>query len=190
MSDRALDRETLPVEERAAFAVWQAMLDGLPHGAVRADGWTVPEIVAHIAAWHRFSADRLERLAAGELLDPPDADRFNAGARAEAAGRGGDELRAEAEDARRAFLAAIDALPPGRSRGVTGSARSSSRRTALAMTRSTSPTSPERAPPNRACVAGSATIPRDPPSGPARGGGAFAWPPATRSAASLMALVR
>ncbi len=86
------------------------MLEGLVPGVTRDDGWTVPEVVAHIAAWHRVSAGRLERLAAGELMEPPDADPFNAVAQARAAEGSREDLRGEAEAARRAVLAAVGRL--------------------------------------------------------------------------------
>ncbi len=68
------------------------------------------EVAAHIAGWRRFSAHRLERHAAGELLDPPEAAAFSAEAREGVAGRDDHELHAEAEDARGAFPAAVAAL--------------------------------------------------------------------------------
>ena len=111
MSNAIPTKNELLAAEREAFAAWQARLASVPPGPQRSHGWTVPEVVGHIAAWHNVSAYRLERLAAGELLDPPDATVFNDEVQEGVAGRREHAERAENEDARRAFLAAIEALP-------------------------------------------------------------------------------
>jgi hypothetical protein len=43
------------------------------------DEWSVKDLLAHLAAWHAKTTDRLETLRmTGELPDPPDVDTFNA----------------------------------------------------------------------------------------------------------------
>ena len=44
-----------------------------------AGDWSVKDLLAHVAAWHAKTTDRLEVFGAtGELPDPPDVDPFNA----------------------------------------------------------------------------------------------------------------
>ena len=67
--------------------------------------------MAHIAAWHRFAAERLSELAAGGGEKSVDADAINAGVQTQAAERSWQEIVAEAGAARTAFLWAVDAFP-------------------------------------------------------------------------------
>jgi hypothetical protein len=110
MADELIfERDRLLELERDAFARWSASIEGLPPDARRGDGWTLLEVVAHVAAWHRFAAMRLGALARDEVTEAPDADEFNARVRQETAGRAWDEVRAEAEAARAAYLVAVEA---------------------------------------------------------------------------------
>lgn len=111
MSDAVTDKATLLGMERKAFERWAMSLEGLAPETRRADGWTLLEVVAHVAAWHRLSADRLGRLARGERPGVPDIDAFNTRVRAEAEGKSWASVQTEAEAARRAFLAAVARLP-------------------------------------------------------------------------------
>ncbi len=113
MSDAVTDKATLLNMERKAFGRWSASLQGLAPETRRGDGWTLLEVVAHVAAWHRLSADRLGRLARGERSGVPDIDAFNARARAEAEGKSWAGVQTEAEAARRVFRAAVVRLPDG-----------------------------------------------------------------------------
>ncbi len=113
MGDTAPDRDkdVLLAVERQAFVRWSAAIAALSPDARRSDGWTLLEVVTHLGAWHRLAVIRLERLAAGELLVPPDVDAFNARVRTDARGRSWSEVQAEAVAAREAFLAAVGRLP-------------------------------------------------------------------------------
>lgn len=97
--------------EEEAFERWSAAVADLPPDKRRPDGWTLREVVAHFAAWHRAAAHRLERLGAGESLPPPAIDAFNGRVREEVRDRSWSDVEAEARAAREAFLATIAELP-------------------------------------------------------------------------------
>ncbi len=97
--------------EGEAFERWTASIAGVPGEAPRGDGWTLKHVVAHIAAWHRFAAERLAQLDRGEDRPPADPDAFNARVYEATEAQGWDEVRAEAEAARAAFLEAVGAAP-------------------------------------------------------------------------------
>lgn len=97
--------------ERDAFALWSAAIEDLRPEARRDDGWTLRDVVAHLAAWQRMAANRLEKLAIGEKVEPPDIDAFNAQVHAAAAGQSWAHVLAEASAARAAFREAVEQLP-------------------------------------------------------------------------------
>lgn len=96
--------------EREEHERWWQSVAHVPPDAMRSDGWTLTEVLAHIAAWHRFAVERLERLARDEVLDPVDADHFNARVKVGSTGRSWSEVRAEADAAHRAFVGAIETV--------------------------------------------------------------------------------
>jgi hypothetical protein len=106
-----VDTATLVRLEREAQARWQSAISGVSAEARRSDGWSLHEVVAHIAAWHRFAAERLSELAAGGGGKSVDADAINAGVQVQAAEQSWEEITAEAEAAHTAFLRAVDAFP-------------------------------------------------------------------------------
>jgi hypothetical protein len=99
--------------ECAAWSDWWAHIADIDPDAARPDGWTLKDVIAHIAAWQRYSADRLSALGRGEHDPGPPAteDDFNAGAREASLRRSWAEVRDEAERAHEAFVATIEALP-------------------------------------------------------------------------------
>ena len=107
-----LDRDELLAHEREAFARWTAAVDRLSPDARREDGWTLKEVVAHLAAWHRVAEERLARLAAGAVTGPPGIDAWNDRVRAAASRQTWAEVDAEAESARAALLARVEATAP------------------------------------------------------------------------------
>lgn len=113
MTDEAIttDRATLLAMEREAFERWTASIAGVPGDAPRGDGWTRKHVLAHIAAWHRFAAERLAQLGRGEDRPPAAAAAFNARVHEAAETQGWGDVRAEAEAARAAFLDAVEAVP-------------------------------------------------------------------------------
>ncbi|MCC6236893.1 MAG: class II aldolase/adducin family protein [Dehalococcoidia bacterium] len=106
-----LRRTALLALEQDLHARWQRVVAATAPDARRADGWTLHEVVAHVAAWQRYAIERLLAIAAGEGRRALDADAFNDRVRAEAAGRSWPDVQAEADDAHRAFLAAIASTP-------------------------------------------------------------------------------
>jgi hypothetical protein len=79
------------------------------------DEWSVADILAHVAGWHREMAPAFERIARGERPVPEDADYSNfdkwnarfAGSRAGTPG----EVVAELKASRDAFAAAAATVP-------------------------------------------------------------------------------
>ncbi len=107
------DRETLLEREHEALARWEAATAGITPEAVREDGWTFKDTVAHIGAWHRRTAARLRALDLGEPdLVPVEADEFNAQVIEEWRDRTWEEVIREAEEARAAFIDAIETVRP------------------------------------------------------------------------------
>jgi len=107
------DRETLLARERDALARWQAATTNVAPEAIREDGWTFKDAIAHIGAWQRRTAARLRALDLGEPdLVPVEADEFNAHVLEEWRDRPWDEVAREAEEARADFIEAIETVRP------------------------------------------------------------------------------
>ena len=106
-----IDKATLVRQEREAHTRWQSAISGISAEATRSDGWSLHDVVAHIAAWHRFAAERLSELAAGGGAKSVDADAINADVQTQAAEQSWEEIAAEAGAARVAFLRVVDAFP-------------------------------------------------------------------------------
>ena len=106
------DTTTILAREREGWADWLAQVEGVDPDATRSDGWSLKDVVAHIAAWQRYSAGRLAALGRGESDPGPPAaeDDFNARVREASRSRSWEEVRAEAERAHDAFLATIEAV--------------------------------------------------------------------------------
>ncbi len=117
MSKNALLREM-----EAGFAGLLSAVDGLSEEQMTRvwyGDWSVRDILAHIAGWHREEIAMLERLARGERPVPESADytdddawnaRFVAKWRAASAG----EVLAELKAIKEAYLAAAGRLPEER----------------------------------------------------------------------------
>lgn len=106
-----LRRSALLALELDLHARWQQLVAATPPDARRDDGWSLKDVVAHVAAWQRFAIERLDAISRGEARDPTDADAFNAGVQAESAALSWDAVRAEAAAAHEAFLAALARTP-------------------------------------------------------------------------------
>ena len=106
-----LRRAALLALEQDLHARWEVVVASTPPDATREDGWTLREVVAHVAAWHRYAAARLVSIAAGEGRAAMDADAFNERVREEARGRSWSDVQADAADAHRVFLDAIASTP-------------------------------------------------------------------------------
>ncbi len=106
-----LRRGALIALEQDLRARWERVVASTAPGATRADGWTLKDVVAHIAAWQRRAVARLEAIGAGAGREAIDADAFNERVRAESAGLDWQSVRAEADAADLAFRAALAAVP-------------------------------------------------------------------------------
>ena len=79
--------------------------------ATRHDGWSLKDVISHIAAWQRYSSGRLAAIGRGQPdPGPPVTDVFNEQAREEGRLRSWQDVRADAERVHEAFLATIEAL--------------------------------------------------------------------------------
>jgi hypothetical protein len=107
------DRETLLQHEHDALERWRVATAGVPPDAVREDGWTFKDTVAHIGAWQRRTAARLRALDLGEPdLPPVEADEFNARVLENWRDRPWEEVGREANEARADFIEAIETVRP------------------------------------------------------------------------------
>jgi len=78
------------------------------------DGWTVKDLLAHIAAWDRWELREMRHMASGEILDLTevrDTDAFNADVVAAWRDRTLAEVLAELQEARVTWVAWLQALP-------------------------------------------------------------------------------
>ncbi len=78
------------------------------------DGWTVKDLLAHIAAWDRWELQEMERMAGGEhpdLTTVRDMDSYNAAVVAAWGERALTEVLAELQEARAAWVDWLRALP-------------------------------------------------------------------------------
>ena len=83
------------------------------------DGWSVKDILAHMAAWLREGTSALEGVAQGERpapdgIDSGDVDARNAGFVEQWRGAAVTEVETELHLAREAFVRAVRSLPPER----------------------------------------------------------------------------
>ncbi|HEU4354143.1 MAG TPA: DinB family protein [Actinomycetota bacterium] len=110
---RPTDKGTILARERDGWAAWWVHVEGVDPDATRPDGWSLKDVIAHIAAWQRYSAERLAALGRGEPDPGPPAaeDDFNAVAREVSLSRSWEEVRTEAERAHHEFVATIEAVP-------------------------------------------------------------------------------
>jgi hypothetical protein len=81
--------------------------------------WSIKEVVAHMAGWHREMIPALERLARGERPIPEgvsydDVDGWNARFAAKARGTAVTDLLIEFDKSHEAFMLAADAVPAER----------------------------------------------------------------------------
>jgi ribulose-5-phosphate 4-epimerase/fuculose-1-phosphate aldolase len=102
----------LLVLERDGHRRWQALVARhAPEERRGSDGWRLLDVVAHVAAWHRFAVARLGTIERREAPASVDADAFNADVLAAARGRAWEDVLAEAAVAHEAFLEAIRSAP-------------------------------------------------------------------------------
>jgi hypothetical protein len=117
-----MSKDALLREMEAGFADLLSAVDGLSEEQMTRvwyGDWSVRDILAHVAGWHREEIAMLERMARGERPVPESADytdddawnaRFVAKWRAASAG----EVLAELKAIKEAYLAAAGRLPEER----------------------------------------------------------------------------
>jgi len=117
-----MSKDALLREMEAGFADLLSTVDGLSEEQMTRvwyGDWSVRDILAHVAGWHREEIAMLERMARGERPVPESADytdddawnaRFVAKWRAASAG----EVLAELKAIKEAYLAAAGRLPEER----------------------------------------------------------------------------
>ena len=117
-----MSKDALLREMEAGFADLLSTVDGLSEEQMTRiwyGDWSVRDILAHIAGWHREEIAMLERMARGERPVPESADytdddawnaRFVAKWRAASAG----EVLAELKATKEAYVAAASRLPEER----------------------------------------------------------------------------
>lgn len=74
-----MDREELTRREAEAWGSFRTLADGVPEerrerSGVNVEGWTVKDVLWHVAHWWDDLTDTLERLRAGTFEEPPDED--------------------------------------------------------------------------------------------------------------------
>jgi hypothetical protein len=105
------DKAVLLAREREAWARWWSHVADVDPAATRHDGWSLKDVISHIAAWQRYSSNRLAAIGRGQPdPGPPATDAFNEQAREEGRLRSWQDVRADAERVHEAFLATIEAL--------------------------------------------------------------------------------
>jgi len=117
-----MSKDALLREMDAGFAALMDAVNGLSEEQMTRvwyGDWSVRDILAHVAGWHREEIAMLERMARGERPVPESADytdddawnaRFAAKWRAASAG----EVLAELNASKEAYLAAASRLPEER----------------------------------------------------------------------------
>lgn len=98
----------------AAVASWLAALPAEAWLTPVAGGWTVKDLVGHLAAWSDLLLDQVEALAQGRAheIEPVDIDSWNAAQVAARDGRPIAAVRAEWERSNRRAQALVAHLPP------------------------------------------------------------------------------
>lgn len=107
------DPAVILARERDAWTGWWTHVADVDPDATRPDGWSLKDVVAHIAAWQRYSSGRLAAIGRGEPDPGPPGveDDFNAAARESSRTRSWEDVRAEAEWAHEAFVRTIETVP-------------------------------------------------------------------------------
>lgn len=114
------DKQTLTEREGEAWAELRRLVDGLPRErleepTVTADGWTVKDVLWHIAHWWDHLAELLDAMREGTFVEPPEddaaTDAENARVLEESRSMSLEEVERGLEAARERMLAAWAALP-------------------------------------------------------------------------------
>lgn len=94
-------------------------LDDVQMAQIWLEDWSVHDILAHVAGWHRVMTGSLDRVARGERptpegVDYSDADAWNEGFSKEKKGISPRAMVNELQEAFEAFRSAVDTVPDDR----------------------------------------------------------------------------
>jgi hypothetical protein len=108
---RTTDKAAILELEREAWVGWCAHIDGVDPDATRADGWSLKDVVAHIAAWQRYWPGGSRRSdVVSRTRDAGGRGRLQRRRPRGVAVAPWEEVRAEAERAHDAFVSTIEAV--------------------------------------------------------------------------------
>jgi len=116
------DKQGVIAEYRAAYSTFRSAVEGLSEEQMTKpfmDGWSVREVVGHIAGWHDQLGMGLERMAQGQRPSPEgvnwgEIQPFNDQFARDVSGRAAADLLRELDGKTQRFVAAIEALPDDR----------------------------------------------------------------------------
>lgn len=115
-----MDREELTRREAQAWEAFREVVDRsaprqLERPGVNAEGWTVKDVLWHVAHWWDDLTDTLERVRGGTFVEPPEnddeTDAENARVLEESRAMSLDDVRVGLDTARARMLAAWAAMP-------------------------------------------------------------------------------
>lgn len=115
-----MDKETLSAREGEAWAAFRSALDAIAPDrreapGVNAEGWTVKDVLWHVAHWWDDLVGTLDSMRAGTYVEPPDDDAATDAENARVLEESGRMTLADVErglvEARERVLAAWAALP-------------------------------------------------------------------------------
>jgi hypothetical protein len=115
-----MDKHDLAVREAATWEELEGAIGAIAPGrrevlAITADGWTVKDVLWHVAHWWGHLTELLHTMREGTYEEPSEDDEAtdveNAQVLAESKRMGLDEVTAGVQEARRAMLAAWTVLP-------------------------------------------------------------------------------
>lgn len=74
-----MDKDALTIRERDAWAALRGIVDGLTPEqrevpGVNGEGWTVKDVLWHIAHWWGHLAELLDQMREGTFVEPPEDD--------------------------------------------------------------------------------------------------------------------
>ncbi len=121
MTTDTLSLESIRQQVRAGRAPLDALLAPLTEGQITTahppDGWSIKDVMAHIAFWEDYACQRLSEATRGEKpqllgdIDEAELNRINQEALEAGRAQTMDAVRAAFDRAHRDLLAAVDAVP-------------------------------------------------------------------------------
>ncbi len=116
----AMGKDALTAREREAWTAFRSLIDAiaperLEEPGVNAEGWTVKDVLWHVAYWWDDVAGMLDEMRTGSFVEPPEdeaaTDAENARVLEASRAMSLAEVEQVLDDARGRMLAAWEALP-------------------------------------------------------------------------------